>query len=201
MKTLATTLLCSVCALLFCTNLPAQETVATANPVAVIHTSMGDIRLELYRDKAPLSVENFINYATSGFYAGTIFHRVISHFMIQGGGFTEKMQQKPTGEPIQNEAANGVSNRRGTIAMARTNDPHSATSQFFINTQDNFNLDYTRGDSSRGWGYAVFGEVTQGMQVVDAIRFVATASVPPYADVPVVPVVINEVEIVHPAQD
>lgn len=201
MKTLATNLLCALCALLSCSSLPAQETTLAANPVAVLHTSMGDIRLELYRDRAPLSVDNFINYANSGFYEETIFHRVISHFMIQGGGFTAKMEQKPTGEPVQNEAANGLSNKRGTVAMARTNDPHSATAQFFINTQDNFNLDYTRGDSSRGWGYAVFGEVTEGMEVVDAIRFVATASVPPYSDVPVVPVVITGVEIILPAQD
>ncbi|HMB60211.1 MAG TPA: peptidylprolyl isomerase, partial [Xanthomonadales bacterium] len=145
---------------------------------------MGDIELELFADKAPLSVENFVNYANSGFYNGTIFHRVISHFMIQGGGFTVDMEKKPTGEPIVNESVNGLSNTRGTVAMARTNNPHSATSQFFINTQDNLNLDYVDGSSSRGWGYAVFGTVTNGMDVVDNIRFVETAPMPPHADVP-----------------
>lgn len=178
----------------------AQESATSNNPSAIIHTSMGDIQVELFADKAPVSVKNFTDYASSGFYDGTIFHRVISYFMIQGGGFTEKMQQKPTNAPIANEANNGLSNRRGTIAMARTNDPNSATSQFFINTEDNSKLDYTRGDSSAGWGYAVFGKVTGGMDVVDAIRKVETATVPPFADVPVVPVVINSVEIILPPQ-
>jgi len=179
----------------------AQESGSTTKPSAIIHTSMGDIQLELFADKAPVSVKNFTDYATSGFYDGTIFHRVISYFMIQGGGFTEAMVQKPTSAPIANEANNGLSNRRGTIAMARTNDPNSATSQFFINTEDNAKLDYTRGDSSAGWGYAVFGKVTGGMDVVDAIRNVETTSVPPYSDVPVVPVVITGVEIISPPQD
>lgn len=121
--------------------------------------------------------------------------------MIQGGGFTVDMVQKPNGAPIINESNNGLSNRRGTIAMARTNDPNSATSQFFINVQDNQNLDYTGGDNSRGWGYAVFAKVTAGMEVVDAIRFVETATVPPYADVPTTPVLLNSVEIILPPQD
>jgi len=169
---------------------------AQDNPQAVMHTSMGDIRLELYADKAPVSVENFINYAKSGFYDGTIFHRVIGSFMIQGGGFTPDMQKKPTGEPIQNEAGNGLSNLRGTIAMARTNDPHSATAQFFINVQNNTNLDYTGGTSSRTWGYAVFGRVISGMDVVDKIRFVSTETQGRFANVPVEPVTIDSMEII-----
>ena len=174
----------------------AQNLAAAGNPQAVIHTSMGDIQLILYADKAPVSVENFINYAQSGFYDGTIFHRVIEGFMIQGGGFTADMQKKTPGEPIQNEAANGLSNTRGTLAMARTNHPHSATAQFFINVQDNSNLDYTGQNSSRDWGYAVFGQVISGMKVVDSIRFVETATQGQYSDVPVEPVTIDNIEII-----
>ncbi len=181
---------------LLATSLLVQNLSAADNPTALIHTSMGDIKLELYAEKAPVSVENFINYAKSGFYDGTIFHRVISHFMIQGGGFTPDMKKKPTDEPIANEAGNGLSNLRGTVAMARTNDPHSATAQFFINTQDNGNLDYTGGTNSRTWGYAVFAQVTEGMNVVEDIRFVETTSAPPFSDVPKVPVVIESIEII-----
>jgi cyclophilin family peptidyl-prolyl cis-trans isomerase len=177
-------------------GLPAQQAATNNNPKVVIHTSMGDIGLELYADQAPVSVENFIRYANSGFYDGTVFHRVISHFMIQGGGLTPDLTDKPTSEPIINEAINGLSNKRGTVAMARTGNPHSATSQFFINVQDNGNLDYTDQNSSRGWGYAVFGKVTSGMDVVDKIRFVETRTVPPYSDVPVEPVLINSVDVV-----
>jgi len=169
---------------------------AQGNPGAIIRTSMGDIQLELYRDKAPASVENFIGYANSGFYDGTIFHRVIGHFMIQGGGFTPDMQKKTTGEAIENEAANGLSNKKGTVAMARTNHPHSATAQFFINVENNSSLDYTSGSNSRTWGYAVFGRVTSGMDVVEQIRYVETTSQPPFSDVPVEPVVIESVEII-----
>jgi len=176
--------------------LSAQNLYAQANPAAVIHTSMGDIKLELLADQAPASVDNFISYAKSGFYDGTIFHRVISHFMIQGGGFTADMEKKATREPITNEANNGLSNLRGTIAMARTNNPHSATAQFFINTQDNLNLNHTGESSSRTWGYAVFARVTDGMSVVDEIRFVETTTTPPYSNVPKVPVVIESVEII-----
>jgi cyclophilin family peptidyl-prolyl cis-trans isomerase len=181
--------------LLACISFP-QTLAAQGNPGAIIHTNMGDIQLELYADKAPVSVENFISYAKSGFYDGTIFHRVIANFMIQGGGFTQEMQKKTTGEAIQNEAANGLSNKRGTIAMARTNNPHSATAQFFINVQDNMNLDYTSTNNSREWGYAVFGRVTAGIQVVDKIRFVETSSQSPFSDVPVEPVVIDNIEII-----
>jgi peptidyl-prolyl cis-trans isomerase B (cyclophilin B) len=173
----------------------AGSLAAEGNPTAMMHTSKGDIELELFADQAPESVENFISYANSGFYDGTIFHRVISHFMIQGGGFTPDMEKKPTGEPIRNEADNGLSNKRGTIAMARTNHPHSATAQFFINVQDNMNLDHSGQSSSAAWGYAVFGRVTSGMEVVDDIRFVQTTKVGPYSDVPVEPVVIESVEI------
>lgn len=161
---------------------------------AVMKTSKGEIRLELYPDKAPASVANFVAYAKDGFYDGTIFHRVIGNFMIQGGGFTPDMQRKGTREPIPNESNNGLSNRRGTIAMARLPQPHSATSQFFINVQNNLNLDHKGGD---GWGYAVFGRVSEGMDVVDDIRFVQTAVKSPLRDVPVEPVIIESVTIVE----
>ncbi len=177
-----------------CAALPGAVSAQT-NPQAVIRTSMGDFTVELYPQQAPATVENFITYANSGFYDGTIFHRVIGHFMIQGGGFTPDMQKKPTREPVKNEAANGISNQRGTLAMARTNDPHSATAQFFINTQNNPNLDYTGESNSRAWGYTVFGRVISGMEVVDSIRFVETMTVAPFADVPTEPVVIESVEI------
>ena len=174
---------------LFAQPLQAQEVTR-----AVMKTSMGEINLELYPDKAPASVENFVQYAKEGYYDGTIFHRVISSFMIQGGGFTPDMQKKPTREPIPNEAANGLSNRRGTIAMARLPQPHSATSQFFINVQNNMNLDY---QGANNWGYAVSGRVTQGMVVVDDIRYVQTTTKQPFSDVPVEPVIIEQVTIVE----
>jgi len=162
------------------------------NPTVVITTSLGEITLELYAEEAPASVENFISYANEGFYEGTVFHRVISHFMIQGGGMTEDLKPKATREPVVNEANNGISNTRGTVAMARTSDPDSATSQFFINVQDNGSLDYNPTSA----GYTVFGRVTEGMEVVDDIRFVETTSYPPYHDVPVTPVIIESVEVV-----
>ena len=166
-----------------------------ANPQVTLHTNKGDIRLELYASQAPATVENFLRYARDGFYDGTIFHRVISHFMIQGGGFTPELVQKPTRDPIPNEADNGLKNLRGTIAMARTNDPNSATAQFFINVEGNPPLDHTGTDSSRAWGYAVFGAVVDGMSVVDDIRFVETTRVKGMADVPVEPVIIESVEV------
>lgn len=168
---------------------------AAGNPQATLHTSRGDIRIELFADKAPASVENFLAYAREGFYDGTIFHRVIDSFMIQGGGMTADLQPKPTREPIANEATNGLSNLRGTVAMARTGDPQSATSQFFINVEANPGLDHTGTGNSRTWGYAVFGRVIAGMEVVDDIRFVETGRVGPMADVPVEPVVIESVEV------
>ena len=172
----------------------AGSSALAADPVKVLmKTSMGDIRLELYPDQAPVTVQNFVEYASEGFYDGTIFHRVISHFMIQGGGFTPDMHKKPTREPITNEAKNGLSNRRGTIAMARLPQPNSATAQFFINVQNNMNLDYKNDQNP---GYAVFGRVTDGLDVVDDIRFVATTRVGQFSDVPAEPVIIQEVRVV-----
>ena len=149
-----------------------------------IKTSVGDIQLELNDEKAPITVENFKTIASSGYYEGTIFHRVINGFMIQGGGLTADMTNKSSGtSPIKNEANNGLPNDRGTIAMARTMDPHSATTQFFINHKDNTSLNHT-GETSQGWGYAVFGKVTEGMEVVDQIAEVATGFSGAYQDVP-----------------
>ncbi len=159
-----------------------------------METNKGVIMLELDGDKAPATVANFLKYVKEGFYDGTIFHRVISNFMIQGGGFTDDMVQKTTHPPIQNEADNGLSNDIGTIAMARTNDPHSATSQFFINVKDNHFLNF-RSQSPQGWGYAVFGKVTQGMDVVNAIKDVATTTKGPYQDVPEKTVTITKVVV------
>ena len=160
-----------------------------------IKTSVGDIQLELNDEKAPITVENFKAIASSGYYEGTIFHRVINGFMIQGGGLTADMSNKSSGTgPIQNEANNGLPNDRGTIAMARTMDPHSATSQFFINHKDNTFLNHT-GETSQGWGYAVFGMVTEGMDVVDQIAEVATGSSGAYQDVPEEVITIESVTI------
>jgi peptidyl-prolyl cis-trans isomerase B (cyclophilin B) len=153
-------------------------------------TSKGEIVLELFADKAPATVNNFLTYVDADFYDGTIFHRVIPNFMIQGGGFTTAMKQKPTEDPIKNEADNGVENKRGTIAMARTGDPHSATGQFFINSVDNDFLNF-KSKSPQGWGYAVFGKVVEGIEVVDAISAVKTGTQGMHQDVPVEAVVIN----------
>jgi peptidyl-prolyl cis-trans isomerase B (cyclophilin B) len=161
------------------------------SPTVALETSHGRILLELYPDKAPQTVENFLQYVRSGFFDGTIFHRVIPDFMIQGGGFTSDMRQKPTRTPIQNEADNGVRNARGTIAMARTNDPHSATAQFFINLKDNGFLNHT-GKHPQGWGYTAFGKVVEGMDVVDKIARVRTASKGMHENVPAEPVVIEK---------
>jgi peptidyl-prolyl cis-trans isomerase B (cyclophilin B) len=159
----------------------------------VLTTNHGAITLELDVEKAPKSVENFVNYVKSGHYDGTIFHRVIDGFMIQGGGFEPDMKQKPTNDPIDNEAENGLKNDRYTIAMARTSDPHSATAQFFINVGDNDFLNYPGSD---GWGYAVFGKVSDGEDVVDAIRAVKTGRKSMFSDVPVETVVIEKAEVV-----
>jgi len=164
-------------------------------PTVIIHTAQGDIKVELYEDQAPETVRNFLDYARKGHYDGTIFHRVIPGFMIQGGGFDAELEQKPTEAPITNEADNGLSNERGTLAMARTNDPDSATAQFFINVVDNPALDHRGKQSGRTWGYAVFGRVIEGMEVVDEIRFVPTEARGPHQDVPAEPVVIERVEI------
>jgi peptidyl-prolyl cis-trans isomerase B (cyclophilin B) len=159
----------------------------------VLSTNHGQITIELDADKAPKTVENFLSYVKSGHYDGTIFHRVIDGFMIQGGGFEPGMKQKDSGEPIENEASNGLANEKYTIAMARTNDPHSATAQFFINVKDNSFLDYSGPDN---WGYCVFGKVTDGTDVVDQIRKVPTGSKGFHGDVPVEDVIIEKAEIV-----
>lgn len=161
---------------------------------AVIETSLGDIELELDGAKAPLTVSNFVAYARSGHYKDTVFHRVIDGFMIQGGGFTKAMDQKPTQPPIRNEAANGLKNARGTVAMARTMVVDSATSQFFINLKDNAFLDY-RAPNPQMFGYAVFGRVTKGMEVVDKIAKVKTGNAGFHQNVPVEPVIIREINI------
>jgi cyclophilin family peptidyl-prolyl cis-trans isomerase len=168
---------------------------APGNPVAVISTTLGDVTVELFRDKAPVSTENFLRYAADGFYTGTVFHRVIPGFMIQGGGFTPAMEEKPTRPPIRNEATNGLNNVRGTLGMARTQALRSATSQFFINVSDNrFKLDH-KGYSPEDFGYAVFGRVLSGMEVVDKIAATPTRRVGPHEAVPVEPVEIKRVTV------
>lgn len=173
-----------------------------ANPQVTLDTSKGEIVLELYPDKAPATVANFLTYVQDGFYNGTVFHRIIPNFMIQGGGFDQQYQKKDTRDAIQNEADNGLGNDRGTIAMARTGDPHSATAQFFINTVNNTPLNHT-GKNPRGWGYAVFGKVIKGMDVVDAISATPTGLGKlqgyPARDVPTTPVVIKSATVVTPA--
>jgi peptidyl-prolyl cis-trans isomerase B (cyclophilin B) len=159
-------------------------------------TSKGVIKLELDAEKAPITVANFIEYVKSGHFEGTIFHRVIPGFVIQGGGMQSGMREKPTNAPIQNEADNGLKNLTGTICMARTNDPHSATSQFFINLKDNSFLDHTAKDP-QGWGYAVFGKVTEGMDVVEAIAAVRTANAGYHQDVPIDDIVIEKVNLLE----
>jgi len=167
-----------------------------AHPQVVLHTSMGDITVELYPDKAPKSVENFLQYVKDGFYNGTVFHRVINGFMIQGGGFTKDLTQKRTRPAIQNEANNGLSNLKGTVSMARTNDPHSATAQFFINVVDNKRLDYVSDQSGMTYGYAVFGKVVAGMDVIEKIKAVETSAQGPLpGDVPKVAITIDKAEL------
>ncbi|MDT8440531.1 MAG: peptidylprolyl isomerase [Desulfuromonadales bacterium] len=165
-----------------------------ANPIVRLETSMGPIVLELDAEKAPLTVENFLGYVRSGHYEGTVFHRVIDGFMIQGGGMTADLRQKPTGPSVKNEAGNGLKNRAGTIAMARTQSVDSATSQFFINVDDNDFLDHSA-PTPQGYGYAVFGRVIGGMETVDAIRQVRTGNRGGHQDVPLEPVVIDKVTI------
>ena len=167
-------------------------------PVVLVSTSMGDFKIALYEKEAPETVKNFLSYVNEKFYDGTIFHRVIGGFMIQGGGFTPEMQQKSTKTPIKNEAANGLKNEVGTIAMARTQDPHSATAQFFINVKNNDFLNY-QNDSVQGAGYCVFGKVTEGLDVVQKIERVQTGRKGMHSDVPTEPVVIKSITVVTPA--
>ena len=163
--------------------------------LVTISTSAGDIHLELDAENAPITVANFLQLAKDGYYNGTIFHRIIDGFMVQGGGLDENMAPKPTGtEPIQNEANNGLKNDRGTLAMARTMDPHSCTGQFFINHKDNDFLNHTS-ETSQGWGYAVFGSVIDGMDIVDQIALSTTSTVGGYADAPLEPTIINSVTV------
>lgn len=162
------------------------------NPVVLMTTSHGEIEIELYEDKAPITVKNFLGYVKDKFYDGVIFHRVINNFMIQGGGFDPKMNEKKTKAPIKNEGKNGLKNETGTIAMARTSDPDSATAQFFINVADNSSLDYPSPD---GHGYAVFGKVKSGMHVVNRIKMVKTGSLNGHSDVPMDTVIIKSVKV------
>jgi cyclophilin family peptidyl-prolyl cis-trans isomerase len=166
---------------------------AADNPKVSLKTNMGEIVLELNQEKAPKTVANFLQYVKSGHYKGTVFHRVIDGFMIQGGGYDKDLKEKPTKAPIENEAKNGLKNERYSVAMARTADPHSATAQFFINVADNVRLDYPGHD---GWGYAVFGKVIQGTDVVDKIKAVETGNSGMHQNVPLKPVVIESASIV-----
>jgi cyclophilin family peptidyl-prolyl cis-trans isomerase len=171
---------------------PAPAPAAKPNPRVALDTSKGTIVVELFPDKSPLTVANFLQYVKSGFYNGVIFHRVIPDFMVQTGGFTPDMEQKPTKGQISNESKNGLRNERGTLAMARLSEPHTASSQFFINLKDNRSLDH----SSRGWGYTVFGRVVEGIEVVDAVATVRTTTKGPHGDVPVEPVIIKKASVV-----
>ena len=168
----------------------------SANPIIKMETSKGNITIELYADKAPLSSENMVKYVKDAFYDGLIFHRVIPGFMVQGGGMNPDMSEKKNNAPIKNEADNGMANNRGTLAMARTNVPDSATSQFFINLKDNGFLNHS-GKNPQGWGYAVFGKVTEGMDIVDVIAGVKTGNHGGHGDVPLESVVINKMTIVE----
>ncbi len=180
-----------ICAMLLALALPSGAG-AQDEPVYVsLTTNQGEIVLELDRKAAPKSVDNFVQYVKDGHYNGTIFHRVIKNFMIQGGGFDEKMQEKKTRGPIANEASNGLKNDKYTVAMARTPDPHSASAQFFINTKNNDFLNFTA-ETNQGWGYAVFGKVVQGQAVVDKIAGVKTGRISRHEDVPVIPVIIEK---------
>jgi cyclophilin family peptidyl-prolyl cis-trans isomerase len=178
----------------------SQGGAADKNPVVIVDTSMGKIEIELFRDKAPITVNNFLNYVEKKHYDGTIFHRVIGNFMIQGGGFEPGLKEKETQAPIKNESYNGESNKRGTIAMARTNAPNSATAQFYINVEDNGPRGLDKAKSRDGVGYCVFGKVINGMDVVDKIRKVRTTTKAapngqPYGDVPVEDVIIKSVRL------
>ena len=205
MQTFAFLLLCALS--LACTGEAAEKTkpskppekpkVTDTSPQVKLHTSLGDVVVKLNEEKAPISVKNFLTYVKEGHYDGTIFHRVIPGFMAQGGGFTGNFQQKPTHQPIKNEANNGLLNKRGTLAMARTPDPDSASSQFFINYVDNGFLNY-KSPTPSGWGYAVFGEVVEGMDVVDKMATIPTGPAGPMpSDVPKTAIVIEKATVVE----
>ena len=179
--------------LLCCAMQSSHSSTQGKSTMVKLHTNMGIITLQLDAEKAPNTVKNFLEYVDSGFYANTVFHRVIGNFMIQGGGFEPGMKQKAVNAPIKNEAANGLKNDKYTVAMARTGDPHSATAQFFINVKDNGFLNYPGQD---GWGYCVFGKVVEGKEVVDAIRNVKTGSRSGFQDVPLEDVIITRAEVV-----
>ena len=193
MKSIAPTLAALVITFAGLTGSTPAQTVSDAKPVKIVmETSKGTIELELDAAKAPISVANFVSYVKKGFYDGLIFHRVIPDFMVQGGGFTPDMQQKEPDAKIQNEAKNGLKNVKGTLAMARTPDPHSASSQFFINLKDNSFLDYPGRD---GWGYTVFGKVVQGFDIVQKIATVPAGNAGPHQNVPTIPVLIESVKL------
>jgi cyclophilin family peptidyl-prolyl cis-trans isomerase len=177
----------------------AVSVVPAGNPRVALQTTKGRIVIEVFTDKAPKSARNFLDYVKSGQFNGTIFHRVIPGFMVQAGGFTPDMTEKPTRPPIPNEADNGLQNERGTLAMARTSDPNSAAAQFFINVANNGSLNF-RGKTPDGWGYAVFGKVVEGMDVVDAIVQVPTTTKGPYGDVPVQPILIQKASVLPNAK-
>lgn len=177
----------------------AKPTAAADAPKVVFTTSLGDFTVELYPDKAPKTVENFLEYVNSGFYDGTAFHRVVDNFMVQGGGFTRDLKHKPTRPAITNEANNGLSNMRGTLAMARTMDPHSATAQFFVNVVDNPRIDYSGDQNAQTWGYCVFGKIIAGMDVIDKIKALPTGAMGPFlSEVPTPLPVIEKATLVKP---
>lgn len=189
-------------ALIMSLSMFSTASAADTQPVRVkLQTSKGDIIVKLFKDKAPISVANFLGYVEKAHYNGTIFHRVIPGFMIQGGGYDALMVEREAGETIQNEADNGLSNKRGTLAMARQPQPHTARVQWFINHVDNDFLDHRNKDSGRGWGYAVFGVVESGMEVVDAIAEVETTVRSGMRDVPVEPVIIEKITVIETAGD
>ena len=188
--------LCLTLTLAVMPSLCGQARAAAPAPVVKLETNMGDILIQLDPHKAPISTDNFLQYVKSGHYNGTVFHRVIKDFMIQGGGLTADLKEKKTHAPIRNEANNGLRNQKYTIAMARTSEPHSATAQFFINTRDNAFLDH-KVQTSQGWGYAVFGKVISGKKVVDTIEKVATTTKGHYDDVPVSPIIIKKASVIQ----
>ncbi len=181
----------------YSTSVTPEETKKHENPMVLVETALGSFKIELYEKEAPITVKNFLNYVDKKFYDGTIFHRVIPTFVIQGGGFTPDMMKKSTGPPIKNEAANGLKNLKGTLSMARTGEINSATCQFFISVKDNSSLDH-RDTSQKGYGYAVFGKVVEGMKVIEKIKNVKTTTKGMYKDVPVKPAIIESMRRIEP---